>query len=65
MKSSDLTGVTWRKSSHSNGDANCVEIARLDNGRVATRDTKHHGDGPALTFGRAGWVAFQQHVTAR
>ncbi|WP_367124402.1 DUF397 domain-containing protein [Streptomyces phytohabitans] len=57
--------MTWRKSSHSNGDANCVEIARLDNGRVATRDTKHHGDGPALTFGRAGWVAFQQHVTAR
>ncbi|MGW7352881.1 DUF397 domain-containing protein [Streptomyces sp. NPDC054784] len=62
VKSSDLTGTTWRKSSHSNAQAECVEVAFLDDGRVATRDTKHHGGGAALTFNRTEWAAFQHQV---
>lgn len=41
----DLTGATWRKSSHSNnGGADCVELARAG-GIIGVRDSKNpHGD---------------------
>jgi hypothetical protein len=54
----DLTGVTWRKSSHSNGDGgSCVEVADGVPGHVPVRDSKQP-DGPALVFPAAGWRAF-------
>ncbi|MEU6438981.1 DUF397 domain-containing protein [Streptomyces sp. NPDC047046] len=46
----------WFKSSHSNGNGNCVEVARLAD-KVATRDSKRAG-GPVLTSTREGWRAF-------
>ncbi|MEV0277215.1 DUF397 domain-containing protein [Streptomyces sp. NPDC050610] len=58
MKSSDLTGAVWRKSRRSNGQAECVEIAFLDDGRVAMRDSKDNGNGPALVFTPGEWDAF-------
>jgi hypothetical protein len=63
MMSSDLTGAAWHKSSHSQNNGQCVEVAFLDDGRVATRDTKHHGHGPALAFTHNQWAAFQRHLT--
>lgn len=60
MKSAELISAVWRKSSRSNSDLNCVEVAFLDDSRVATRDTKHKGKGPALVFTPQHWVVFEQ-----
>lgn len=58
VKSSDLTGAVWRKSSYSNGQAACVEVAFLGNGRVAVRDSKDQGNGDAVVFTAGEWRAF-------
>jgi hypothetical protein len=50
VKSPDLTGTQWRKSSRSNGQAECIEVAFLDDGGVAMRDSKDKGSGAALVF---------------
>ncbi len=49
MSTTDLSGATWRKSNRSNGQYNCVEVADLDGGHRAVRDSKNPS-GPALTF---------------
>ena len=51
MNRTDLSGVLWRKSSYSNGQANCVEIAALKGGRttVVVRDSKAP-EGAALNW---------------
>ncbi|WP_037906522.1 DUF397 domain-containing protein [Actinacidiphila yeochonensis] len=54
MTDNDLT--TWRKSSYSGGNGNCVEVAVLD-GVVAMRDSKNP-DGPTLQFTPAAFAAF-------
>ncbi len=65
MSRNDLSGVPWRKSSYSDGQANCVEVAAVGVGRplVAVRDSKSTG-GPGLTFTPGAWQQFIERVTA-
>lgn len=42
---------TWRKSSCSACNGNCVEIAELRGRPVAVGDSDSHGPGPVLIFG--------------
>jgi len=58
----DLSSATWRKSNRSNGQANCVEVAELDGGHHAVRDSKDPA-GPALAFPRTQWAAFTLSVS--
>lgn len=53
-----LSTVTWRKSSYSDGgDNNCVEVADGVSGLVPVRDSKVPY-GPALAFSTASWASF-------
>ena len=56
MKSIEPTSMQWRKSSHSNGQANCVEVATVQSKRpgVVIRDSKAV-DGPCLIFTTRAW----------
>lgn len=57
----DLSGARWFKSSHSGGGQDCVEVAHLDGGKVAMRDSKNP-TGPALVFTPGEWEAFTAGV---
>ncbi|MEU4652366.1 DUF397 domain-containing protein [Streptomyces sp. NPDC023723] len=58
----DLTGVTWRKSSYSDGGGtNCVEIAEGTPTLVPVRDSKVP-DGDVVLVGRDAWAAFLGNV---
>ncbi|MET7297449.1 DUF397 domain-containing protein [Embleya sp. NPDC005575] len=52
-----LTGVTWRKSSYSAAEHDCVEVAGLAGSRVALRDSKRPTGGAFRVPGCA-WGAF-------
>lgn len=53
-----LAQVTWRKSSWSAYNGNCVAVASLPGGAIAVRDTKDAGRGPVLRFGPEAWGSF-------
>jgi len=53
-----LVGATWVKSRRSGPTGgNCVEVAFLEDGEIAMRNSRHPG-GPALIFTRSEWDAF-------
>lgn len=62
----DVNGLSWRKSSYSNGDGgDCVEVSDDLPGVVPVRDTKLAGAGPVLVFPVTAWAPFIQAVKRR
>jgi hypothetical protein len=60
----ERTRTVWVKSSFSGAaDHNCVEVARLEGGAMAVRDSKAPA-GPTLRFTAAEWHAFVRGVVA-
>lgn len=58
MRHTDLSTLTWRKSSYSGtqGTGSCVEVARVPDA-VAVRDSKDP-DGPVLAVSPAAFANF-------
>jgi hypothetical protein len=65
VSSTDFSDALWRKSSYSNGQANCVETAAVgqDSRLVAIRDSKAPV-GPVLVFPPSTWRRFTTSVKA-
>lgn len=57
------TGVRWRKSSHSNDEGECVEVAVFPSGAVGVRDSKNP-DGPCLTLSRRAFRTLLDQAAA-
>lgn len=57
MSADLLPGVAWRKSRYSGAVGNCVEVAPLDGGEIAVRNSRFPG-GPALIYTREEIAAF-------
>jgi hypothetical protein len=60
-KELDLSCAEWHTSSFSGSHGQCVQVAFLDGGYVAVRDSKS-SHGPALTFTPSEWEAFVSGV---
>lgn len=58
-----LPASSWRKSSFSGPDGNCVECAALPDTTVAVRNSNHPEDG-ALVFTRAELAAWIRGCSA-
>lgn len=52
---------SWRKSSHSNPNGDCIELSRLADASIAVRSSRHP-DGLTLTLSSAEITAFIQRV---
>jgi hypothetical protein len=56
--------ISWKKSSYSAANGNCVEVARLGAGYVGVRDSKNAAQ-PALGFTPASWRTFISAVKSK
>jgi hypothetical protein len=61
MPATELSGAGWRKSSASNSQGACVELAKLGSGEFAVRNSRHP-EGPALIYTHAEIVALVEGV---
>jgi hypothetical protein len=53
--------TSWKKSSYSAANGNCVEVACLRGGYIGVRDSKNVAT-PALGFTQANWRAFTREI---
>ena len=60
---STSTAPTWRTSSYSASNGNCVEVAVLDKAAMGVRDSKDR-TGPVLAFASREWHAFVSGIRA-
>ena len=61
MSATELSGARWRKSSISNSQGACVELAKVGENEVAMRNSRNP-DGPALIYNRAEIAALIEGV---
>ena len=59
----DLSRAVWRKASYSNANGMCVEVANLDGGHRAVRDSKDP-TGPVLAVTPDEWIMFTAGIRA-
>ena len=66
MTSTELPDLQWRKSSYSNGQANCVQAAARGNSQtsVSVRDSKAP-DAACLVFTARAWRQFTESTRSR
>src|SRR6266545_3208425 len=64
MNTRNLSTALWQKSRHSNGQANCVEVAHNLPGAVAVRDSKQPY-GPKLVFDAEEWQVWNDQLLRR
>ncbi|MFD8023688.1 DUF397 domain-containing protein [Streptomyces lavendulae] len=57
ISAGELIGAAWLKAQASVGVGECIELAGLQEGEVAMRNSRHP-DGPALVFTKAELRAF-------
>jgi hypothetical protein len=57
----DRSTAVWVRSTHSNGQSNCVEVCTSEPGTVAVRDSKDR-EGPKLAVSNQAWSAFVQGI---
>jgi Domain of unknown function (DUF397) len=61
MLSDNSYGTSWRKSSYSAANGDCVEVGQAINGYIGVRDSKD-APQPTLSFTFAGWRTFVGEV---
>lgn len=59
IPANELPGAVWHKSTLSNPNGNCVEVAQLPHGEIAMRNSRDP-NGPALVYTPAEVTAFVQ-----
>lgn len=57
----EIIALSWRKSARSIGNGQCVEAARLTDGRVVMRDSADRS-GPVISFSRSEWHALVRGI---
>lgn len=63
MRSVDLQkSSSWRKSSYSAANGDCVEVGPLADSHIGVRDSKDASAAAVLKFTLAGWRAFVGEV---